>query len=146
MLTGDSRHRLGADEIAGLVPHAGAMCLLDGVLDWDATRLRAVTARHRSRANPLRRDGMLPAACGLEFAFQAMALHGALGRGSGRAVGFLSSLRDVSLTAERLDDVEGELLIEVEALIAEPVGSVYRFAISEAGRALLAGQQDVILK
>ncbi len=43
-------------EIAGLIPHAGAMCLLDGVLEWDEQRVRCVAHSHRDAANPLRLD------------------------------------------------------------------------------------------
>ena len=90
--------------------------------------------RHRDAANPLRRDGMLPAICGLEFAFQAMALHGALTAGARAAVGFVSSLREVALGAERLDDIAGPLRIEAEALVAEPGGFIYRFDVSAERR------------
>ncbi len=136
---------LSAAQIAALVPHHGAMCLLDRALAWDATQIRCTTDRHRHPANPLRRDGMLPAICGLEFAFQAMALHGALGAGERQAVGFVTSLREVALGAERLDDIADALLVTAEALMAEPGGFIYRFGISAAGCELLAGQAAVIL-
>ena len=60
--------RLSRAEIAELIPHAGAMCLLDGVLDWDASRIRCVSRGHRDAGNPLRVDGHLPALCGIEYA------------------------------------------------------------------------------
>ena len=131
--------------IARLVPHGGAMCLLDRALFWDETRILCESARHRGAANPLRRDGMLPAICGLEFAFQAMALHGALRAGEAQGVGFVSSLREVTLGVERLDDIAAMLRIEAEALVAEPGGFIYRFDISAEGCSLLAGQAAVIL-
>jgi predicted hotdog family 3-hydroxylacyl-ACP dehydratase len=135
----------GREEIARLVPHAGAMCLLDRALSWDAARILCETGRHRDPTNPLRRGGMLPAICGLEFAFQAMALHGALGAGAAQRVGFISSLREVTLGATRLDDIAAPLAIEAEALVAEAGGFIYRFAISAEGRVLLSGQAAVIL-
>jgi predicted hotdog family 3-hydroxylacyl-ACP dehydratase len=131
--------------IAGLVPHQGAMCLLDRALAWDGTRILCETERHRDPANPLRRDGMLPAVCGLEFAFQAMALHGALGAGAPQAVGFVTSLREVALEVERLDDIAAPLQVEATALLAEPGGFIYRFALSAEGRNLMTGQAAVIL-
>src|SRR5580658_11189609 len=60
------------------IPHKGRMCLLDEVLSWDATRIRCRSATHRSPDNPLRQHGRLGAACGIEYAAQAMAVHGAL--------------------------------------------------------------------
>jgi predicted hotdog family 3-hydroxylacyl-ACP dehydratase len=131
--------------IARLVPHAGAMCLLDRALAWDAHVIRCESARHRDPSMPLRRDGVLPAICGAEFALQAMALHGALTAGTPQPMGFVSSLRDVALHAARLDDVAEPLTVEAMALTAEPGGFIYRFAISAAGRPLLDGQAAVIL-
>lgn len=136
---------IDAAEIARLIPHAGAMCLLDRALSRDATRILCETERHRDTGNPLRRDGMLPTVCGLEFAFQAMALHGALGAGVAQAVGFVTSLREVAFGAARLDDVPGVLRVEAEALVAEAAGFIYRFEVSGGGRVLLSGQAAVIL-
>ena len=138
---------LGREAIAWLVPHQGRMCLLDRALAWDAERIVCETNRHGSATNPLRRDGMLPAVCGLEFALQAMALHGALTAEGGRRhpAGFVSSLREVTLGAERLDTVAGPLRVTAEALIAEARGFIYRFEVAGAGCSLLSGQAAVIL-
>ena len=137
---------LGRDAIARLVPHQGAMCLLDRALRWDAEHIVCEADSHRDPANPLRRDGLLPAVCGLEYAFQAMALHGALlaGHTSQRA-GYLSSLRDVALGAARLDTVAGPLHVTATSLVAESLGFVYRFAVRGEGRVLLSGQAAIIL-
>ena len=32
-------------EIAALIPHAGAMCLLDRVVHWDAEKIRCTSRR-----------------------------------------------------------------------------------------------------
>ena len=131
--------------IARLVPHHGAMCLLDRAVAWDGTRILCATERHRDAVNPLRRDGMLPAICGLEFAFQAMALHGALGAGGPQSAGFVASLREVALEVERLDDIAAPLRVEAEVLLAEPGGFIYRFALRVEDAVLLAGQATIIL-
>lgn len=131
--------------IARLVPHAGAMCLLDRALSWDATRILCETERHLDPANPLRRDGLLPAICGAEFALQAMALHGAATAATPQPMGFVTSLRDMEIAVARLDDIPGPLRIEAEALVAEAGGFIYRFGVSGDGRALLSGQATVIL-
>src|SRR6059058_3338196 len=60
------------------IAHKGRMCLLDEVLSWDAARIRCRSATHRSADNPLRLHGRLGGACGIEYAAQAMAVHGAL--------------------------------------------------------------------
>jgi predicted hotdog family 3-hydroxylacyl-ACP dehydratase len=137
---------LSRQAIAALVPHQGAMCLLDRALEWDAERILCEAESHASPDNPLRRDGMLPAVCGLEFALQAMALHGALGAGGvPQRAGFVSSLRDVRMAASRLDTVAGPLRIEATALVAEASGFIYRFKVAGEGRSLLSGQAAVIL-
>ncbi|TCH98011.1 hydroxymyristoyl-ACP dehydratase [Roseococcus sp. SYP-B2431] len=133
-------------DIARLVPHQGAMCLLDRAVLWDGSRIVCETERHRDPAHPLCRDGLLPAVCGVEFALQAMALHGALTSGAPQPVGFVSSLRDLALDADRLDDVPGPLRIEATALVAEAAGFIYRFEISAGDRALIGGQAAIILR
>ncbi len=132
--------------IAELVPHHGVMCLLDRVLDWDSHQIHCETERHTLAINPLRREGFLPAICGVEFALQAMALHGALSaEATPQRAGFVSSLRDIEMKVERLDDISASLLVMAEAVVAEANGFIYRFAISANGRDLLSGQAAIIL-
>jgi predicted hotdog family 3-hydroxylacyl-ACP dehydratase len=133
--------------IARLIPHAGAMCLLDGVLEADAQRILCVAHSHRDRANPLGRDGRLRAACGVEYAAQAIALHGALShaRTQERAAGYLASLRDLRLHAVYLDDAGPELLVEAEHLLGEGANMIYRFAVRAGARTLLEGRAAVVL-
>jgi predicted hotdog family 3-hydroxylacyl-ACP dehydratase len=136
---------LDTSAIARLVPHGGAMCLLDRALAWEAEGILCESERHRDPAMPLRRDGLLPAICGVEFALQAMALHGALTAAAPQPMGFVSSLRELNLGAIRLDDIPGPLRIEAFTLVAEAGGFIYRFTVSGGGRVLLAGQAAVIL-
>lgn len=134
------------EAIARLVPHQGAMCLLERVESCDAEGIRCLSATHRDPANALRRDGMLPAVCGLEYALQAMALHGALTAGGvAQAPGYLSALRGVKSAAERLDDIAAPLEISATALVAESRGFIYRFEIAAAGRVLLSGQATIVI-
>jgi predicted hotdog family 3-hydroxylacyl-ACP dehydratase len=134
--------------IAELIPHAGAMCLIDRVLHWDASGISCATASHRAADNPLARDGRLAAICGVEYAAQAMAIHGRLaGAAAARPrAGFLASLRDVACAAERQDLVEGELLIAAEPLFGDGESVIYRFALRGADdRLLLSGRAAVVL-
>lgn len=134
-----------AAAIAALVPHQGAMCLLDRVEACDASGIVCTATSHRDPAHPLRRGAMLPAVCGLEYALQAMALHGALTAGAAQGVGFLAALSRVALGAERLDDVGGDLRITATALAQESRGFIYGFEITGEGRALLSGRATVVL-
>jgi len=135
------------DEIARLIPHAGAMCLLDRVLRWDAASIRCLTERHRDADNPLRSHGRLGALSGVEFAAQAMALHGRLAAGGATAPrhGLLVSLRQVTCRRDRLDDIDGEIVVEAERLAGGGSDAIYRFALRAADVELLSGRAAVML-
>jgi predicted hotdog family 3-hydroxylacyl-ACP dehydratase len=133
--------------IRALIPHAGAMCLLDRVESWDATHIRCVTDSHHRADNPLRRSNGLRAICGVEYAAQAMAVHGALGA-SGRTrprAGFLVSVRDVRCQAVELDRQPGPLTVEAQRLLGDDDHAVYAFAVLAQGRELLSGRATVML-
>ncbi len=123
------------------------MCLLDAVREWSAERIRCASASHRAADNPLRNEGRLGAACGIEYAAQAMAVHGALIAGEGKPPrqGYLASVRGVELNVDRLDDIEGPLDIEAERLAGDDENILYRFEVRADGRVLLAGRAAVIL-
>jgi predicted hotdog family 3-hydroxylacyl-ACP dehydratase len=135
------------EQILGMIPHAGTMCLLDEVLDWDTSSVRCLSRRYRDTDNPLRRaDGMLGTACGIEIAAQAMAVHGRLTAPEGGAPkpGYLVSLRDVSLAAPLLDDAAGPLLIEARLLMGDGSGASYEFAVTSQGTPWLSGRATVL--
>ena len=121
------------------------MCLLDRVEACDADGIACGAGTHRDPHHPLRRDGILPAICGLEYALQAMALHGALTDGAAQRPGFVAALSGVALHADRLDAVAGDLHITVTALARESRGFIYGFEIGGDGRVLLSGRATVVL-
>lgn len=133
--------------ILALIPHAGTMCLLEQVIEWDERTIRCRAVSHRDPANPLAVDGRLGAACGVEYAAQAMALHGGLtGAVDGRpASGYLASLRALVLQVDLLDDLAGDLIVEAERLAGEAASVSYRFSLHHAGALLLSGRAAVIL-
>jgi predicted hotdog family 3-hydroxylacyl-ACP dehydratase len=139
--------RVGRDWIAAHIPHQGTMCLLEGVLDWDARRIVCRAASHRDPANPLRVAGILPAACGIEYGAQAMAVHGALldARGAALGRGYLASVRAVKLHAARLDDVEGPLRVSAERLSGEGDHILYAFSVAGDAGELVGGRAAVVL-
>jgi predicted hotdog family 3-hydroxylacyl-ACP dehydratase len=136
--------RLGRDWIASHVPHQGRMSLLDEVVRWDFARLAARASSHRDAAHPLRRDGMLPSVCAIEYGAQAVAAHGAL-LSNMPARGYLASVRDVSLRVSRLDDIEDALEVEVQRLGGGPGGLLYAFRVAAAARMLAAGRLTIAL-
>ncbi len=138
---------IGRAEIAELIPHGGAMSLLDAVTTWDSARITCRSATHRHAANPLARDGKLDAVCGVEYAAQAMAVHGALtgGRDVPTVAGYLASLRNVECHVDRLDQLGADLEIDAEVLLAEASHVIYRFALRCDGRVVLSGRAAVVL-
>lgn len=130
--------------IARLVPHGGRMCLLHEVLEADADSIRARAVSHRDPANPLREGGVLPALCGVEYAAQAMAVHGSIQNENRIRSGMLASLRDVELKVERLDDIAEDLVIEAHCLLNESGRLLYRFEVRANDRELLQGRATVV--
>jgi predicted hotdog family 3-hydroxylacyl-ACP dehydratase len=134
-------------DIAKLIPHAGTMCLLESVLHWDSTTIRCGSRTHRDAANPLRTGGELPALCGIEYAAQAMALHGGLaGTIAGKpTTGYLASLRDVACREDRLDQPAGDLMVEAERLMGDEARVIYQFTLKVGEIEVLSGRATVVL-
>lgn len=138
--------------IEARIPHQGRMCLLDEVIAWNAHHLRCRTGTHRALDNPLRSDERLGIACGIEYAAQAMALHGALASAAPGAnaitasrVGLLASVRDVRLRVLRLDDIESDLICEVTHLAGDNFTAMYEFELRDKDKSLLGGRASVVL-
>ena len=131
---------LDREAIAARIPHTGRMVLLDRVLDWDARSIRCATRTHLDPANPLREPPGLPVWAGIEYAAQAAAVHGALLHGAAPRQGFLASVRDARPFCERLDGIEGELVIRATLAHADPAGAIYDFEVLSATRVLLTGR------
>ena len=139
---------IGRHELAMLIPHAGAMCLLDGVREWDETHIRCQAHTHRDPDNPMRRFGRLHAVCGIEYVSQAMAAHAALanaGRECSRK-GYLASVRNFALAVARLDTIQGDLDIEAEKIVAEGERALYDFRISAQGQVLMTGRAAAVFE
>jgi len=134
--------------LAELLPHAGAMVLLDEVIAWDEQHISCRTRSHRNPANPLARDGVLPIWAGIEYAAQAMAAHFALQSGAQGAAtaGLFGGLRDVVCAAARLDDVDTPLIVAATRVAFDPAGSIYDFLLTAeaGGRELLRGRATVV--
>ena len=125
------------------LPHQDAMNLLDEIVAWDATRVRATARNHRSPAHPLRRADELPSVCGIEYGAQAAAAHGALVTGRRSGPGFLVSVRGIVLHVRRLDDVTDDLDVVAERLGGDDAGVLYRFDVASSGRVLVEGRVAV---
>lgn len=139
--------------IAALIPHSGTMCLLARLDAWDATHIVCAATNHRDADHPLRTRRGLLAPCAIEYAAQAMALHGALigqAEGTPATPGFLASARGVQLQVLRLDDLPApagadELRIEATRQAGDARQILYGFTVHHAGRLLAQGRAAVVL-
>lgn len=138
---------MGQAEIRALIPHADDMCLLAGVTRWDATHISCLAQSHRNAGNPLARNGKVGALCGIEFAAQAMAVHGGLTGlvGQRPRAGLLVSVRDVVAQVEYLSDYSEDMQVEAEQLMAEQSSVCYRFTLHAGATELLRGRATVVL-
>lgn len=147
---------LGHEEIARLIPHQGSMCLLERVTSWDMERITCEATSHLDANNPLRAHGRLGAACGIEYAAQAMAVHGALvsqaqagshaqaaAAGTPKA-GYLVSVRGVTLHVPRLDDLGVALTVRAERSSGNAGSILYGFTL-HAGLTLLVSGRAVVM-
>lgn len=130
------------------------MCLLDRVEDFDEQRICCRAHSHRAAGNPLRAHGRLGAACGIEYAAQAMAVHGALlaptvdtmgTKNTPARAGYLVSLRDTRLYVSRLDDIAADLTIEAVCVTRNSNHILYQFSVRAESCLLLEGRAAVVL-
>lgn len=137
------------DAIAALIPHSGAMCLLEEVLACDDESITCRATGHRDAANPLRDGGELHALCGIEYAAQAMAVHGAMMAGAGAVPGLLAAVRDFVANVERLDDIADDLVVMAGRLQGGLQGDdshlLYEFSVCAGERCLMRGRATVLL-
>jgi len=141
----DCTVKIDHQALCRLIPHQGTMCLLDGVLDWDAEGIRCTASSHRDPANPLRNEQCLPTVAGLEYAAQGMAVHGALVSGDAPArAGYLAALRDLRLTDSPLDSFHGPLEILAERVMADERSSIYTLRLECEGTFILSARATVI--
>jgi predicted hotdog family 3-hydroxylacyl-ACP dehydratase len=128
------------------IPHKEGMCLLDEVLTWDLTQAQCRTSTHRSLDNPLRAHERLGSACGIEYAAQTMAVHGALvasAEGGVAPAGFLASVRGVRLNIDRLDVFEADLVTAVQRVAGDEKTALYEFSVSADDVVLLTGRAAI---
>ena len=134
-------------KLSDLIAHQGAMCLLERIEAWDATKIQCRANSHLDPGNPLRRDGRLSGVCGIEYGLQAAAAHGALlADGAADPAGYLASLRGIKIDIGRLDDPTlGELVVVAILSLRDIAGCIYEFSVaSQAGRILVSGHAAIV--
>ena len=125
------------------------MCLLESVEAWDALTIRCLASTHRDRWNPLRFKGRLSASAGLEYAAQAMGTHVGLVGSNHRTehrIGLVGSVRDVVFATDRLDHLDGWLLVNATRLVEGDQGYMYHFTLMHGVEKLIEGRASIFVK
>lgn len=138
---------LDRDAIARRIPHQGRMCLLDRVLGWSDTRIDCEARPDPGRTHPLGRAGALSAVHAVEYAAQAMAVHGTLlaGRDDAPKAGYLASVRGVQLHRDTIDIADAPLRIQAERLSGDGGSVLYRFRVEGARGVVAEGRAAAVL-
>jgi len=137
------------EELCQLIPHAGSMCLLDGVLTWDEKSIICVSHSHLLTDNPLRKNNKLSTLHAMEYGAQAMAVHGGLlarAAGEQHADGYLAALRDVKLYSEQLDTINNPLTIEATQLMAGNGNLMYAFEVKAEDILIASARATVVTR
>jgi predicted hotdog family 3-hydroxylacyl-ACP dehydratase len=140
-------------EIAARIPHSGPMCLLDRVISWNNETIICEANNHRDQDHPLALDGALDTMAAIEYAAQAMAVHGALiaenaasnTQSDGPKMGYLASVRDVSCAIPFLHELSSPLRIEATRLMGEETRVLYEFTVSSSEQLCAQGRAAVVL-
>ena len=139
-------------EIAARIPHAGNMCLLDSMLSASEADIVCSAVSHQSPDNPLRSHDRLGAAVAVEYAAQAMALHGSLlnvdldvPTGDTTKGGRLINVRRLTLHCARFDDLASPLTVRATRLMGDVANVIYSFEVSADNQMIASGRAGVIL-
>lgn len=133
--------------LCDLIPHAGSMCLLDKVVQWDENIIVCTTQSHLSPDNPLRNSFGLSTITLVEYGAQAMAVHGGLlsrAQGEQMQAGYLAALREVIYEPGNIHDITDELQVTATREYASSGSMIYFFSITAGKQTLLSGRATVI--
>ena len=133
-------------EITQRLPHSGSMCLLNEVIEADSDSLTALASSHLDDDNPLRLEGRIATVNGIEYAAQAMAIHGSLLSSASLETpqaGYIATVRNIEMRTEFIPETGASLLIKVQQLMSNNNGFTYQFHIHCEQQELISGKITV---
>lgn len=139
---------LNHNEIEQRLPHSDNMSLLNEIIQFDKQSLTALAISHLDANNPLWQNGRINTVNGIEYAAQAMAVHGSLLSEKLSATpltGYIATVRNIIIKVPQLPIEKTPLLINVEQLMSNEDGFTYQFHISCAQQSLILGRITVFL-
>ncbi len=148
-------------EIEQRLPHSGNMSLLNEIIQFDKQSLTALAISHLDASNPLWQHGRINTVNGIEYAAQAMAVHGSLlinrelseklsenlSEQSSKTplTGYIATVRNIIIKVPQLPAEKTPLRIEVVQLMSNEDGFTYQFHISCEQQSLISGRITVFL-
>lgn len=120
------------------------MNLLHCVLNWDDQHIQCQALTPLGADHPLRDEGQLVSLIGIEYAAQAMAVHGAL-RHPHHSLppGMLTAVHHVQWYAAHLDTHHQPLEIEATQVAEVVQACRYQFRVRSGGNLLLSGEASL---
>lgn len=137
----------GREAILRLIPHQGASCLLDAVIEVGDTRIVCEAHSHLDLANPLRRNGRLSPLALVEYGAQAMAVHAGLlaeQAGANAPHRLLVSAQAVGFGCTDAAQLPGPLTVVAEKKLADAKGALYQFEITAGVQRIAWGRVAVL--
>lgn len=152
-MTSIPESKLNHQEIEQRLPHAGKMSLLHEVVNSDQKSLLATAISHLDADNPLRLKGKIAMINGIEYAAQAMAIHGSLlsewskpaELPTSPQTGYIATVRNIDIKVPFVPETDSPLNVEVEQLMSDGNGFTYQFHISCEQQSLISGKITVFL-
>ena len=134
-----------AINIAELIPHGAAMCLLDKVVSWDAQHIVCESQSHLREDNPLREGGQLAAIALVEYAAQAAAVHAALTQNTVSAAGevkpaYLGAIKELNLFVRYIASDVDILLVGAQCVLTSANGAIYAIEVKTKEEYLIQGK------
>jgi predicted hotdog family 3-hydroxylacyl-ACP dehydratase len=131
-------------DFADLIPHAGAMSLIDRVECWSSTEILCGTASHHNPVNPLRFGNHFSSLHLLEYGAQAAAIHGGLLTGKAMP-GLFAAARSAYFYIDDLTTVETELLIKAKVELFTARGAIYAITVTDSNQRLLCKARAMVV-
>ncbi len=130
---------IDSQTIKTLIPHGEQMSLIDAVEFWDDARIQCTTKSHQSPLNPLLDNGQLKSVLLIEYAAQAMAIHGALLHRSlaseqktakQQKLQVIGSVKNLNIHVDTFQSYTQIINIEATRLMTNETGAIYTFTAS----------------